>query len=444
MRPNPNAVLMLLVAAAAATAQTVSGVPRAAVPGFSSPAPTVVAPAQTLPSATAVQTTRTVRDEPGLVAPERLTTFDPQRTELVHNGNNWQLMVDGTALTDFGAHESDARIALRLLRDLGLNQHATVGAPAPVMEYWLHDGKAPHGLTNGLQVYPLDAASLRVEQHEGDWCLRDAQRLLFNFGASTDDARQALAVIRKYGFTQVGTLGQGGPVMLVFLGRNPSPPVVVPPSPLPLSPRGSIRPVGFDPASRTAQFGQIAQIAQSSQIAQGSQPIPAATTPAPLVTTGPGEGTPATERMPVDWRQSQIQKDGNVWKLTSDGHEVARFNSERDAHLALSAVLYYHFTEREQVGSPKPHFSYYLVDGQVPRGAMIGVHAELFQPERLRVVQVGDRWTISNGERALLSFDDRQDEARHVLDVIQHNKCDRLCRIGLTDEFGLTFLARSR
>jgi hypothetical protein len=148
--------------------------------------------------------------------------------------------------------------------------------------------------------------------------------------------------------------------------------------------------------------------------------------------------------MAIDWRQAQVQKDNNVWKLTADGHEVAKFSSERDAHLALSTLLYYHFTERESVGSPKPHFSYFLVDGQVPRGPMIGVHCELFQPERLHVVQVGDRWTISNGERVVLSFDDKQDEARHVLDVIQHNKCDRLCRIGQTDEFGLTFLARSR
>ena len=67
MRPNQMAVLMLLVAAAAAPGQTTLGAPRAAVPGVSS-APRVVAPAQTLPTASAAQTTRIVHEEPGLVA----------------------------------------------------------------------------------------------------------------------------------------------------------------------------------------------------------------------------------------------------------------------------------------------------------------------------------------------------------------------------------------
>jgi hypothetical protein len=343
-------------------------------------------------------------------------TFDPQRTDLVNDLNHWQLVVDGTVLNDFGSHEHEARVALRLVRDLGLNQHATVGTPTPVMEYWLHDGKAPYGGTDGLRLYPLEHRSLRVEKHEGDWCLRDAQRVLFNFGASADDANQALGVLRKYAFTQVGVLGQDGPAMLIFLGRSPSVPAA-----------GPARPLGFDPRVPS----------------RVTQPSPVTTPAAPVVTAGAQEPSPAAQRTPVDSRQAQVQEDGNLWKLT-DGHEIAKFTSKRDAQQALSTLLYYRFTERVQVGSPKPHFSYFLVDGQVPRGPVLGVHCELFQPELLRVVQVGDRWTISTGERVLLSFDDQQEEARHVLDVIRQQKCDRLCRIGMTDEFGLSFLARSR
>jgi hypothetical protein len=430
MRPKQTAVVMILLAAAIASAQTPPGrtLPKPPPPGLLPPSLATMAHAQSLPSAAVVQPAVAPHGETAMVAPENLTTFDPKRTELVRNGNHWQLVADGTVLTDFGAHEMDAQVALRLVRDLGLTQHATVGSPAPVMEYWLRDGKAPYGLTSGLQLHPLDPVSLRVEQHHGDWCLRDGQRILFNFGGSADDASQALGVIRKYGFTEVGALGQSGPVMLIFLGRGQSVPATTTSFPLPTSPRGPMRPVGFDPrvSPRTAQE------------------LPAATPTAPAVTRAMVEENPHSERMPIDWRQAQIQKDDKVWKLTGDGHEIAKFNSERDAHLALSAVNYYHFTEREQVGSPKPHFSYFLVDGQLPRGAMIGIHCELVQPDRLRVVQVGDRWTISSAERVILSFDDKQDEARHVLDVIQRNKCDRLCRIGLTDEFGMTFLARSR
>jgi hypothetical protein len=413
-----TAVLMVLLAAAAVPAQTAPDVafPKAPAPGLLPPSLTSVPRAQTVPPAVAAQPPATARLETGLTGPENLMTFDPQRADLAHDGNHWQLVVDGIVLTDFGAHEHDARVALRLVRDLGLNQHATVGTPTTVMEYWLHDGKAPYGVTDGLKVYPLEQRSLRVEQHDGDWRLRDAQRVLFNFGASADDANQALGVLRKYAFTQVGVLGQDGPAMLIFLGRSPS-----------VAAAGPARPLGFDPRVPS----------------RVTQPSPVTTPAAPVVTTGAPEPSSVAQRTPVDWRQAQVQEDGNLWKLT-DGHDIAKFTSKREAQQALSTLLYYHFTERVQVGSAKPHFTYFLVDGQVPHGPVIGVHCELFQPERLRVVQVGDRWTISNGERVLLSFDDQQEEARHVLDVIRQQKCDRLCRIGMTDEFGLTFLARSR
>src|SRR5205823_2621579 len=114
------------------------------------------------------------------------------------------------------------------------------------------------------------------------------------------------------------------------------------------------------------------------------------------------------ERTPLDWRQTKLVQDGRAWKLVSDKQEVAKFISEREAQLALSTFLYYRFTERDQVGSPRVHFTYYLADGQVPRGPVIGVPVEVFQPERLRVEEVGGRWTLGTAEHVLLSFDDRQ------------------------------------
>ena len=48
-----------------------------------------------------------------------------------------------TVLKDFGRNEREARQAWYLIRELRLNQHATIGTPRPVVEYWLHDGHAP-------------------------------------------------------------------------------------------------------------------------------------------------------------------------------------------------------------------------------------------------------------------------------------------------------------
>src|SRR5262249_10882345 len=105
----------------------------------------------------------------------------------------------------------------RLIRDLRLTEYGTVGEPAPVMEYWLSAGQAPQGRVPGLRTLPIDQATLRVEQAQGQWCVRDARLVLFNFGPRGDDARQALAVLRKYGFPQVGVIGQLPPSMYLFL-----------------------------------------------------------------------------------------------------------------------------------------------------------------------------------------------------------------------------------
>jgi hypothetical protein len=441
MRPNHLAVWVILLAAVAAPGQTPpgEGLPKTPGPVLLPPPPASAPQPAPLPSVSMPPPLQPARPEPAPVMEEKLSLFDPQRLEVVRDDNGWELMVDGTVLKGFGIRETDARMALRLLREFGLNQHGAIGGPAPVMEYWLHDGKPPHGLTNGLQVYQLDADTLRVEQVTDHWCLRDGQRMLFDFGTSSADAQQALAVIRKHGFTQIGALaGQGGPVMLVFFGKGVSVPVAAPPVPGVPPPHPHdvpVRPVGFERQAPPPPLPPIPAIT-------GATPL-VPTNPAPVITTS-ADANPVAERTPVDWRQTQIEKDGDEWKLVSASHELAKFGSEREAHLALSALLYYHFTEREQVGSPKAHFAYYLADGQLPRGAILGVPCDLFQPDRLRVAEVGGRWTISNGERVLLSFGDKQDEARHVLDVIQHNKCDRLYKIGMGDDYGLTFLARSR
>ena len=83
-----------------------------------------------------------------------------------------------------------------------------------------------------------------------------------------------------------------------------------------------------------------------------------------------------------------------------------------------------------------------MCNGQPPRGQYVGVRGEPFQPDKLSVSRVEDRWAIVNGEKPLVWFGDRPEEARVMLDVIQRNQFDRLCHIG--DDRGLSFFVRSR
>src|SRR6266700_1253850 len=54
---------------------------------------------------------------------ERLTTFDATSADLDWSFQGWRLLADGAALKDFGRSEGEARQALRLIRELRLNQH---------------------------------------------------------------------------------------------------------------------------------------------------------------------------------------------------------------------------------------------------------------------------------------------------------------------------------
>jgi hypothetical protein len=386
---------------------------------------------------------------------ENLVSFETLRTDLSWLNSRWKLVAAGVELKDFGRRELEAHQALRVIHELRLTQHGTIGSPNPVMEYWLSDGQAPQGTASSLKLVPLETQSLRVEQMQGQWCVRDDQKVLFNFGLREADAQQAVGVIQKYGFNQLGMIGQGAPSMLVLL-RQPVAPTT------PMHPGGSQFPRTTTPhdLSHPAQAKQ----SPSAEIqAKYSGAVDTAVTPSvpPLRSVQPQDIVHAhhnvagpvaipglgdlTDRIPFDPRQVQLQRDNKNWKLSIGGHVLADFGSDESAaHLALSAVRYYRFTEQCLVGSPKPYFSYFLVNGQAPQGTLIGVHTEVFQPEMLTVEPIGARWAICANRQPLVQLGERPDDAKKLLEVIQHNKFDRLCRIGAEEGHCMTFFARAR
>ena len=88
---------------------------------------------------------------------ENLQTFDWRRVDLQWSNKHWQMMAGSTFLKDFGQRENEGREALRVIQELRLNQHGTVGSPLPIMEYWLSDGLAPQTMTTALHPVNLDA-----------------------------------------------------------------------------------------------------------------------------------------------------------------------------------------------------------------------------------------------------------------------------------------------
>ena len=132
-----------------------------------------------------------------------------------------------------------------------------------------------------------------------------------------------------------------------------------------------------------------------------------------------------------------------AWKLAAGSFVLADFGAdEYAARQGLSVVQYYRFTERRQVGG----FRYFLSAGQAPHGVMFGMDGQPFQADRLQVRQTDGRWAVCVGDAPLVQMGDAPEEANQVLDVIQRQHFDRICRLGTGegDGKGMTFFVRSR
>jgi hypothetical protein len=390
--------------------------------------------------------------------PERLRNFNPLTLQLTWSFHRWQLVADGELLKDFGTHEQEARHALRLIRELGLNQYGTVGAPLPVMEYWLIDGQTPQGLVRGgLRALPLVPATMRVEQFGGQWCLRDSTRVLFTFGSRQEEARQALAILRKHGFTQVGTLGIGAPLMYVFFGTGQAnAPALSSAAPRSLS-------AGHLAAPR---FSRVAKNADGSPHVEktGAPPVsvegvvsavvpPLAVPSAAAKQAAPWREHPHSgprsdqasdgDHMAFDWRQAQLRVERGEWRLMAGTAVLASFGGNAtEARLALSALRYYRFTEQWKAGA-EAHDSCYLASKQSPRGTLFGLRTTEIDPQKVEVKQSGGGYEVVAGREVLAHFGSHREEAGRLAEAIRKEGLDRQCKLGEPGKEAMTLLLRS-
>jgi hypothetical protein len=400
MRYGAIVLLGSVLCAGPILAQTPSG-----LPGAGSALPPGILPAPTPPPLTLGQ--------PPQGPQANLTTFDYHAAEVRWVTHHWELFANGTRIKDLGPREFEAREALRLIRDLRLTQRGTIGSPQPIMEYWLCDGNAPRHYGGSIQALPIDPASLRVEQVQGQWCVRDERRAFFNFGVRRAEAEQTLGVLRQYNFNRIGFVGSGQvPAMIYFL-RDPNLSGATPPPHLAGAPSA--------PQAPTAMQQQI--------LALGVRQL----APPPMGLSG---------TMQLDPHHLEVRPGPSGWQLTSGDVVLATFSSPQEAQHSLDVVHYYRFTERNLIGQPIPSFAYYLVNGQAPQGVRIGVNSRAFRPEHLTVQQMSGEWAVVEQGSSLVTFGNREADARELLAVIQRYRFDHLCWVGPANTQGLTFLAR--
>jgi hypothetical protein len=396
---------------------------------------------------------------------ENLTHFDDRIAELHWQAGHCQLYATGEVIKDFGRRYTDARQALTIIRDLHLTERGVVGSPRTIMEYWLSDGRTPDGMIAGAKSLPIDEATLRVEQIKGTWCIRDNNTTFFNFGLHQDEAQQALAIMERHHFQRVALIGQGTPVMLVFLGN----PLAMRPTTMhaPPAPNGRVlTPPRQDSTSQSFADAppntlQASKLRASSALSKTALPksieskadapalgadLAAAAMPLGHQLAPPSAPSPDLktlgERVPLDFRQVHLTHNRD-WKLVLGDYVVANFGSnEHDARLAEMAFHTSRFTEQCLIGHPKPVFSYFLVNGRPPHELPLGAEPIAFRPQELNVREVNGAWGIYDANRALFAFGNKAAEAKEALQVIQSQGFDACCRLGQGEQ-GMTILART-
>jgi hypothetical protein len=381
-----------------------------------------------------------------------LTTFDLDKTELQWADNRWQLLADGLPLKDFGRREADGRLALRLTRELKLNQHGTLGSPQPIIEYWLSDGRAPVGPCLGLRTTPIDLEHIRVEEVQKQWCVRDAYRILFNFGSQEGEAKNAVALIRRYRFNQIGYVGQGVPTMLVFLADSKSAPEAETDSlkvsrvakhermTAPLMAKGQSQKMSDDGAKPEGQQAAASQAltkpdkALESKVPELAHANLAAAMPHARQLAEPStlsETEGAVEHVPFDWRQVQVKKVDREWKVTSGNLVLGTYgNNEKAADQAVTLIRTYHYTEQCKLGQSHPSFVYYLCNGLPPHGTILGISAIPFHAAELAVKQIGPDWVVADSFRTIAAFGAKSEEAAQALKILKRYQFDRVMTVG--------------
>jgi hypothetical protein len=318
------------------------------------------------------------------------TVFDPATLRLKREAGQWQLWAGNQLLKDFGPAEADAHEALRLFRELRLNGRGVVGG---VFEYFLCDNKAPSAALRSKEVVPFDLAALRVEQINGQWTLRDPRIILYNFGLSQTDAKQALAICRQYGFNQIGVVGHPTPT-LKYLLKDPNPP-------LSFKDRQPIVPV-------------------STQM-QASEP-----THRQLYVPGTGAVGSLTS---FDYRRLDLRRDAGEIVLFHGRIVMARFGTqEQVARTTMELLEQFRCTEICQFGSNG--FGFYLSNGRQPQGSLVGVQSRSIRIDRWNVKKIGGAWSICEDLRPLFQFGDDESAARQALIAIQHFKFDSYYPVG--------------
>ena len=134
--------------------------------------------------------------------------FDLATVNIRQLSGRWKIVDGNHWLFDFGPNPDAARQSLNVIRHYRMDRACFVGRPDPLFSYMLAKVGSPAGAMAGEDCVAFDPTRATVSNIQGSWRIISDRRWLFDFGQSQTEARQALAVIRRYGFSHACFVGR--------------------------------------------------------------------------------------------------------------------------------------------------------------------------------------------------------------------------------------------
>jgi hypothetical protein len=152
--------------------------------------------------------------------PEDCLPINPSAVEAKQFGSRWKVVEGSHWILDFGANKANAQKAKDIIQHYGMNRICYVGRPDPtnqqLMMYLTVNGASPTGVFGGEDAIPFNLAKVTAEQSGGSWIVTDTASIMLNFGISEANARRAVWIIKKYGFTHQCFVGRPHAPMMYF------------------------------------------------------------------------------------------------------------------------------------------------------------------------------------------------------------------------------------
>ena len=334
---------------------------------------------------------------------ETLVTFDPVKLSVKRIRNRFVLFADEKPLKDFGTDEKAANSAVRIIRELKVNQYGFVPGSQPLLEYWLVDGEGPRKSLSLSTFLPFDNRTLKIEKAFGAWVLRDAKQILFSFGNEKATAETALALCKKHRFNQVGYLGEGVPLMTYF---------VIDP---------------FDGVAQKSNASNPLELLQSTD--RLGLLIPK------IGLVGP--------KLNIDGRKIEMQRDQFDYQVIYGREVLGNFGKdEMMARRAMRFLQDMHVNGYVKIG--KTGFPLFLNNDQPLVKVPLGFQSLNLRPKELQVKEINGKWFVAEGNNPYFEMGNLKEDATLLLNVIQHFGLDRICTLGNPLQGGLKVLMRDR